>query len=339
MDNTMIHGYKVFTSDWTCRDKQYTCPGTFEEDVIPSICNSGMHFCKRAADCFNYYSFDPKNKVAEVITYADRMVEGVDKCVTNYLEIIREISWQEVLELVNTGKACTGLCNRGDCNSGNWNSGDWNSGNRNSGNCNSGDWNSGNWNSGNRNRGNRNSGNRNSGYRNSGNCNSGNQNSGNWNSGDCNSGNRNSGDWNSGDSNSGNRNSGDWNSGDSNSGDWNKCNFSNGCFNTVEPKIYLFNKPSDWTYMDWLNSDARRLLYQIPSDVLEYVPFNDMTDEEKTAHPEAEVTGGYLKQLDNPECATIWWRRLNDREKSIIKAIPNFDKEIFKEITGIDADQ
>ena len=284
----VIRGFKVFNPDWTCRNKQYTCPGAFEEDVTPSVCDRGMHFCKKAADCFNYYSFNPENKVAEVIALAERTVEDGDKCATNYLEIVREISWQEVLEIVNTGKGCTGLCNSGDWNSGDWNSGDWNSGNRNSG-----DWNSGDWNSGNRNSGNR---------------------------------------------NSGNRNSGDWNSGDWNSGDWNKCSFSNGCFNTVEPKIYLFNKPSDWTYRDWLNSDARYLLNQIPGDVLEYVWFEDMTDEEKTAHPEAKTTGGYLKQLDNSECGSIWWRGLNDYEKSIIKAIPNFDKEIFKEITGVDVD-
>ena len=284
----VIRGFKVFNSDWTCRNKQYTCPGAFEEDVTPSVCDRGMHFCKKAADCFNYYSFNPENKVAEVIALAERTVEDGDKCATNYLEIVREISWQEVLEIVNTGKGCTGLCNSGDCNSGN------------------------------RNSGNRNSGNRNSGNRNSGNRNSGNRNSGDWNSGD----------WNSGNRNSGNRNS----------GDWNKCSFSNGCFNTVEPKIYLFNKPSDWTYRDWLNSDARYLLNQIPGDVLEYVWFEDMTDEEKTAHPEAKTTGGYLKQLDNSECGSIWWRELNDYEKSIIKAIPNFDKEIFKEITGVDVD-
>ena len=273
-----IRGFKVFNPDWTCRDKQYTCPGVFEENVIPSVCDRGMHFCKKAADCFNYYSFNPENKVAEVIALADRTVGDGEKCATNHLEIVREISWQEVLEIVNTGKGCTGLCN----------SGDWNSGNRNSGNRNSGD---------------------------------------------CNSGNRNSGDW-----NSGNRNSGDCNSGNRNSGDWNKCSFSNGCFNTVEPKIYLFNKPSDWTYRDWLNSDARYLLNQIPGGVLEYVWFEDMTDAEKAAHPEAKVTGGYLKQLDNSERGSIWWRGLNDYEKSIIKAIPNFDKEIFKEITGVDVD-
>ncbi len=323
----VVKGFKVFNPDWTCspngNTKQYTCPGKFEEDINPIRCGRGMHFCKKAADCFNYYNFNPENKVAEVIAYGDIAEEG-DKCCTNKLEIVREIPWAELLEIVNTGKGCTGLCNSGDwnsgdCNSGNRNSGDWNSGDCNSGNRNSGDWNSGDCNSGNRN----------SGDCNSGDCNSGDWNSGNRNSGDCNSGNRNSGDCNSGDCNSGNRNS----------GDWNKCSFSNGCFNTTSPKIYLFNKPSEWTYEDWLNSEARYLLNQIPGDVLEYIWLSDMTDEEKAEHPEAETTGGYLKVLDNSECAVIWWRGLSDRQKAIITAIPNFDKAIFKEITGIDVDE
>ena len=268
----VVKGFKVFNPDWTCspngNTKQYTCPGKFEEDITPIRCGRGMHFCKKAADCFNYYNFNPENKVAEVVAYGDIAEEG-DKCCTNKLEIVREIPWAELLEIVNTGKGCTGLCNSGD-----WNSGD----------CNSGDWNSGDWNSG---------------------------------------------DWNSGNRNSGNRNS----------GDWNKCSFSNGCFNTTSPKIYLFNKPSEWTYDDWLNSEARYLLNQIPGDVLEYIWLSNMTDEEKAAHPEAETTGGYLKVLDNSECAVIWWRGLSDRQKAIITAIPNFDKAIFKEITGIDVDE
>ena len=293
----VVKGYKVFNSDWTCRGKQYTCPGKFEEDVTPIQCRRGMHFCKKAADCFNYYLFDQNNKVAEVIAYGEVSEEG-DKCATNKLEVVREIPWAELLGLVNTGKGCTGRCNSGNRNSGNWNSGDWNSGDHNSGDHNSGDHNSGD------------------------------HNSGNWNSGDWNSGNWNSGDW----------NSGNWNSGNWNSGDWNNTNFSNGCFNTVEPTIHLFNKPSSWTYRAWLGSEARYLMNQIQGDILEWIYLSDMTDEEKTAHPEAETTGGYLKVLNNSECAVIWWRGLSDGQKAIITAIPNFDKAIFKEITGIDVD-
>ena len=268
----VVKGFKVFNPDWTCKDKQYGCPGRFEEDVTPSVCNEGMHFCKRASDCFNYYSFDPNNKVAEVIAYGEVSEEG-DKCATNKLEVVREIPWSELLGLVNTGKGCTGRCN---------------------------------------------SGNRNSGNRNSGNRNSGNWNSGNWNSGDCNSGN--------------------WNSGNCNSGDWNKCSFSNGCFNTTSPKIYLFNKPSSWTYRDWLNSEACCLIERISNNVVQWVQYSNMTDEEKAEHPEAETTDGYLKKLDNSECTVLWWRNLSDCQKAIITAIPNFDKAIFKEITGIDVD-
>ncbi len=255
----IVKGYKVFNPDWTCRGFQYTCPGIFEEDVDPEVCERGFHFCLNLADCFNYYPFNPENKVAEIICLSK--IAGEDnKFCTNKIEIVRELTWEEVLRLVNTGKGCSGRCNSGDWNSGNRNSGDWNSGNRNSG-----DWNSGDWNSGNR-----------------------------------------------------------------NSGDWNKTNFSNGCFNTESPKIYLFNKLSDWTYQDWLNSDARRLMNQIPGDVLEYIYLSDMTDEEKKEHPEAKVTGGYLKKLDNSERGQIWWDGLSEYNRNVIRSIPNFDPEIFE---------
>ena len=325
-----VKGYKVFNPDWTCKNKQYTCPGTFEEDVNPSVCNVGMHFCKNAADCFRYYDFDPNNHVAEVIAHGT-VAEGEDKCATNKLEIVREIPWAEVLEIVNTGKACTGRCN-----SGNWNSGDCNSGNRNSGDCNSGNCNSGDYNSGNRNSGNRNSGDCNSGNYNSGDCNSGDCNSGNWNSGNRNSGDHNSGDCNSGNYNSGDCNSGNRNSGNRNSGDCNKTSFSNGCFNTVSPKIYMFNKPTDWTFENWLNCRARYLLNQIDDFPLKYVCFDSMTDDEKAMHPEAETTGGYLKEHTIANNVQKWWNGLDASDRNEIFNLPNFDAAIFKEIMGID---
>ena len=284
--NNSIKGYKVFKPDWTCSPNgkpfQYEVGKTYEENVEPMVCDRGFHFCERAADCFKFYDFDPKNKVAEVLALGDVASDGSKSC-TNRIQIVREISWAELLEMVNTGKGCAGLCN----------SGDWNSGN-----CNSGNWNSGYWNSGNRN----------SGNYNSGNCNSGSQNSGDWNSGNCNSGNCNSGDW-------------------------------NRCFNTESPKIYFFNKPSDWTYNDWFHSDARRILNRIPMKMLEYRYFSDMTDEEKAEHPEANTTGGYLRTADNTDKAQKWWNELSDGDKAIITALPNFDKAIFREITGINIDE
>ena len=296
-----MKGYKVFNSDWTCRGFQFEVGKVFEEDVTPVCCDKGFHFCTKASDCFSYYKFDPNNKVAEVEALGEIDSNDEDsKCCTNKIKIVREINWQEVLELVNLGKACTGLCNSGNRNSGDCNSGNRNSGNRNSGDCNSGD------------------------------CNSGNRNSGDWNSG-----NRNSGDCNSGDCNSGNRNSGDCNSGNRNSGDWNKTCFSNGCFNTESPKIYLFNKPSNWNYSDWLNSDARYILMNCPSNVLSWIWEDDMTDEEKEQHPEYLATGGFLKHIEEETGRQMWWDGLSDVQKDSVMQLPNFDKDIFKEITGI----
>ena len=248
----VVYGFKVFRPDWTCspngNTKQYTCPGKFEEEGELDVCGHGMHFCQTAADCFNYYSFNSENKVAEVIAYGAVRTDG-DKSCTDKLEIVREIPWDEVLRIVNIEKNCTGR----------WNTGDWNTGNRNTGNR--------------------------------------------------------------------------------NTGDWNKSSFNTGCFNTEEQKIMLFNKPSNMTYSEWLDSDARYLLNQIPKDVVEWVYEEDMTDEEKAAHPTYETTGGYLKVLDESECGQLWWGSLSDRRKEIIKAIPNFDAEIFFQCTGVRVDE
>ena len=174
----------------------------------------------------------------------------------------------------------------------------------------------------------------NTGNRNTGDCNTGNRNTGDCNTGDCNTGNRNTGN-----RNTGNRNTGDCNTGNRNTGDWNKSSFNTGCFNTEEQKIMLFNKPSNMTYREWLESDARWLLNQIPKDVVEWVYEEDMTDEEKAAHPTYETTGGYLKVLDESECGQLWWGSLSDRRKDIIRAIPNFDSDIFFQCTGVRVDE
>jgi len=261
-----VRGFKVFNPDWTCRHFQYEVGKIFEEDVEPSCCDRGFHFCLKASDCFNYYRFDSNNKVAEVVALRAVDYSGDDsKACTNKIQIVREIPWQELLTIVNTGKDCTGLCNTGDWNTGNRNTGDWNTGNRNTG-----DW-----------------------------------------------------------------NTGDWNTGDWNTGDWNSCNQSTGCFCTVQQPIMFFNKPSTWSFEDWLRSDARYLMNQIPKNVVEWIYSEDMTDKEKSAHPSHETTGGYMKVLDESECGQIWWDELSEHNRNIIRALPNFDPAIFEQVTGI----
>lgn len=146
-----------------------------------------------------------------------------------------------------------------------------------------------------------NSGNGNSGHGNSGYNNSGDNNSGSGNSGNDNSGKNNSGDW-----NSGNNNSGSNNSGRSNSGNYNSCNNESGYFNTVTPELVrVFNKPCLKT--DWDTAKKPSFLY---FDMNEGESYKDAFQRS-------------FKQAD-------------ERQIALLKALPNFDPEVFFEISGID---
>ena len=321
-----MKGFKVFKPDWTCKGYDYkqggeTAVGTTHEiQMSPVVCSVGFHGCLKLNDCFSYYQFDPQNKVAEVEFLGEIQRRDYDsKIATNKIHIIRELTWHEVLDTVNagennTGRANTGDRNAGDRNAGNRNTGDWNTGNRNTGNRNAGDWNTGDWNAGNRN--------------------TGNQNTGDWNTGDRNTGNQNAGNWNTGDWNTGYRNTGNWNAGDRNTGDLNLCDFSSGIFCAQTPKLLIFDKPTDMTYSDWCSSDAYNVLSNLV--LTQWIDSNEMCQVEKGQHPEYETVGGYLKQWTYQEAWKNFWDELSDGQKEIIFKIPNFNKEKFRQITGLE---
>ena len=263
-----IKGYKVFNPDWTCRGFQYEVGKTFKHEGNIEMCGAGFHFCRKLAECFNYYEFNSNNKVAEVEAIGNVETRD-DKSVTDEIVICKELSWYEVLDL---------------CNTGNWNTGNWNTGEWNTGDCNTGN-------------------------RNTGNCNTGDCNTGNWNTGNCNTGN--------------------WNT-----GDWNTTNFSTGFFNSIEQPLYIFNNPTDMSRDDFNNLLAvRAMRWKYENNW--WIYSENMTDEEKANHPEHETTGGYLKTVDFKTACGLMWGDMTDEEKAAVKDIPNFDAEVFKEITGI----
>ena len=168
----------------------------------------------------------------------------------------------------------------------------------------------------------------NSGYCNSGDFNSGSFNSGNFNSGDFNSGNRNSGNF-----NSGNFNSGSWNSGSFNSGNFNSGDFNSGYFNTDSPLVRIFNKETNVSRHD----------IEFPSflrfDLTVWVSHDTATNEEKEAHKiDIETYGGFIKTIPYKEAFRIAWDKASKEEHEKLLKLPNWNNEIFKEITGIDAE-
>lgn len=275
---------KGFDKDLKCRGFQFEIGKEYKIENNGkklSLCsNTVFHYCDSLKKVHSYYSASEENRFCEIEVLGEEVTDG-EKCGSNHIKILREITGEELKTLKGMTNGNTGLFNSGNSNSGDFNSGDSNSGNRNSGN----------------------------------------RNSGNSNSGCFNSGNRNSGDF----------NSGDWNSGDFNSG----C-FNSGCFNTTDEKIRFFNKKSQWAHGDWILSEARRILNKIPKKVVEWIDKKNMTEEEKELNPTYEATGGYLKELDEKDSSQIYWESLSEEEKEVVKSLPNFDAEIFKECTGID---
>ena len=183
-----------------------------------------------------------------------------------------------------------------------------------------------------------NQGRSNTGFWNTGDWNTGDGNTGDWNTGYRNTGYRNTGDWNTGDGNTGDGNTGNRNTGDWNSGSFNTCNHSAGMFNTKEQPLYLFNKPTDFTWEEFKNifPNEYNLLFYSSFPLTEWVEEEYMSDKEKEENPSYKTTGGYLKKRTYHEAWQIMWDSWTKEQRESIKKLPNFDKDIFKEITGIE---
>jgi len=182
------------------------------------------------------------------------------------------------------------------------NTGSWNTGRRNTG-----GWNTGGWNTGHRNTGNSNTGGWNTGHRNTGNSNTAN-------------------------GNTGYSNTGSWNTGNWNTGNWNVCDRETGFFNTQEIKtIRVFNK--DCAVAVWDQADKPCFLH---FDLTEWICEGDMTDQEKIDNNTFHITGGYLKSYTYKEAFQKSWDEADEEDRAKLFELPNFDAEVFKEISGID---
>ncbi len=304
-------------------DKNLQCLGfQFEIGKEYKIDNDGgklelctdtvFHFCRSLRQVHQFYSCSHDNRYCEIEVLGE-LIEDDEKCGSNHIRIVREIVGKELDELTMRINGNTGVFNSGDHNSGDHNSGNYNSGYRNSGYRNSGNYNSGYYNSGDHNSGDRNSGYSNLGDRNSGDHNSGYRNSGNYNSGYYNSGHSNSGDC-----NSGNYNSGNYNSGHSNSGYFNSTLNSNGVFCNEEPCIKIFNIETNMTLSDFEKSKYYHALMSSEFNLT-------ITDTDNKT-----VVRSYA------EACADWWSNMSSDNKAIIKSMPNFNVDIFCDITGID---
>ena len=256
---------KGFDSDLKCRGYQFEIGKDYKIDLPDGyklskndLCsNKVFHFCDSLSKVHGFYNCADDNNRYCIIEALGQLCDDGNKCGSNHIRIVRELTGEELAIAKGLTGGNTGLFNSGY----------------------------------------RNSGDRNSGYRNSG------------------------------DRNSGYLNSGDRNSGDLNSGIFNKTNGSNGVFCNVEPKICIFNIQTDWTLKEFINSKYYDAI--ISSDF-------PLTEWKYDDNPVENGVDGKLIVNTYEDACRRWWDGMTQRNKNIIKSIPNFNIDVFCDITGID---
>ena len=86
-----IKAYKVFNQDWTCKNFKFEIGKTYSIKGELKMCENGFHACKKINNCFNYYDFNPKNKVAEVLLLGNVLGIDEDKQCCETIKIVKPI--------------------------------------------------------------------------------------------------------------------------------------------------------------------------------------------------------------------------------------------------------
>ena len=123
-----------------------------------------------------------------------------------------------------------------------------------------------------------------------------------------------------------------WNTGNWNTGNWNTCDKETGFFNTAQPtKVRVFNTlvAADL----WSKAEKPDFLY---FSLTEWVFEDEMTDQEKVDYDTFRTTGGYLKSYEYKEAFQKSWDEADEEDRALLFKLPEFDAEVFKEISGID---
>jgi len=232
-----------------------------------------------------------------------------------------------------------------DCNNtGTWNIGRCNTGNNNKGDNNAGTFNIGDHNSGYHNKGDNNTGTFNTGDHNSGYHNKGDFNVGDYNIGHSNTGKRNIGNYNTGNENFGCRNVGNCNLGNLNLGVFNCVGDSQIAYcsyNTSHVNSFLCSKNVSIIFNKIYHGDPRKIRW--PDFFTKAIEiFGQTFSELKAEYLDNVKDKGDVAQKNKEMYHKIWQHAWDDAtyiDRRRVLNIPNFDNDVFKDITGINVYQ
>ncbi len=101
--------------------------------------------------------------------------------------------------------------------------------------------------------------------------------------------------------------------------------------------MMFFNKPYRITLDEWRRSKAYKILLTMPMLTFKDTELEKIEDEQKCDDSRKEPMCDYdydktKNEESTSEIAYIrlqWWDNLNDRDKDVIRNIPNFDEDVF----------
>lgn len=70
-----------------------------------------------------------------------------------------------------------------------------------------------------------------------------------------------------------------------------------------------------------------------------WIPEDKMTDKEKDAYPSYVTCKGYLKVCTHEQAWRDAWDKADTEDRKKCLDLPNWDNEVFKEISGIDVEK
>jgi hypothetical protein len=166
-----------------------------------------------------------------------------------------------------------------------------------------------------------------------GNFSTGNRSTGNWSTGDCSTGDCSTGNRSTGHFSTGDCSTGDWSTGNWSTGDWSTghfCTKDGKGFGAFNKKIHKNHKKS---VKIWRQAPKADCLF---FDLTLWIDEKDMSDLEKETNPSYKATGGYLKALGYKEAFTASVKSASKQDRDLIRALPNFNDDVFFEISGCD---
>ena len=176
------------------------------------------------------------------------------------------------------------------------------------------------------------------GHCSTGNYSTGHQSTGHQSTGNYSTGYQSTGSHSTGHQSTGSHSTGHLSTGHLSTGNWSTSDLSTGHFCTKDGKGFgAFNKKLHKKYEEsvriWNEAEKPECLF---FSITEWVALDMMSQSEKEQSPSSSITGGFLKVYDYKEAFTKSVTSASKEERDLIRALPNFNDEVFFEISGCD---